>query len=314
VSELQPLVSVIIPAFNCASFIGDALTSVFDQSYAHVEILVIDDGSTDETPHIVQGRPGVRYFRQGNRGPSVARNAGVSAAAGDYIAFLDADDLWTPDKLARQVSLLQQFPEAAFAFADMRLISQENRTEPSMFEKYCLNEEFFGHPSRVINAPAKLVWSNFIPTSTVLVRKRAVQAAGGFDVAFRKCEDWDLWLRMALRAPIVYSPELLMLKRMHDVNASRDATGMNVAAMQVLEKLDRHHHTVLLQLGVDITRALRDGYRNLGYFYLRQIQLAQARTAFGKSLQRGFQVRSLIYFAATLLGQRFVGSVVRARG
>jgi len=314
VSESQPLVSVIIPAFNCASFIRDALRSVSEQSYPSVELLVIDDGSTDETPYIVQSQPGVRYLRQDNRGPSAARNAGIAAARGDYIAFLDADDLWMPDKLARQVSLLQQYPDAAFAFADMRLVSQQNHTESSMFEKYFLNEKFFGHPCRVIDAAVKLVWSNFIPTSTVLTRKHPVEEAGGFDEAFRKCEDWDLWLRLALRAPIVYSPELLMLKRVHDVNASRDATGMNVAAMQVLEKLDRYHHTILLQLGVDITRALRDGYRNLGYFYLRQIQLAQARTAFGKSLRHGFQVRSLIYFAATLLGQRFVGSVVRARG
>jgi glycosyltransferase involved in cell wall biosynthesis len=308
------LVSVIIPAYNCACFIGDALNSVFGQTYRPIEVIVVDDGSSDETADIVRSYQSVRYIRQNNHGPSAARNTGIRAAKGEYIAFLDADDLWVAEKLSEQVALLEACPKASLAFANMRLVSQESGHEPSMFEKYHLTANFFGHDRLVVDAPAKLVWSNFIPTSTVIVRKQALVDAGGFDEAFRKAEDWDLWLRMALHAPIAYSPALLMLKRVHGVNTSHDAEGMNVAAMQVLEKLDRENHALLLRLGVDITCALRDGYRNLGYFYLRHVSVTQARAAFWRSLSLGFQMRALIYFISTLLGRRFVSSVVRARG
>jgi glycosyltransferase involved in cell wall biosynthesis len=314
VSASSSLVSVVIPGYNCGPFIGAALDSVFRQSYRPIEVIVVDDGSSDSTADVIHSYREVHYLRQSNRGPSAARNTGIGAAEGTYVAFLDADDLWMPEKLAEQVALLEAQPDAVLAFANMRLVSQESGHEPSMFEKYNLNASFFGHEHLVVKAPAKLVWSNFIPTSTVIAKRQAVIDAGGFDEAFCKAEDWELWLRLALHAPIVYSRKLLMLKRVHDVNTSRDSEGMNVAALRVLEKFDRQHHALLLRLGVDITGALRDGYRNLGYFYLRQIALADARAAFWKSLSLGFQVRALIYFISTLLGRRFVASVVRARG
>ena len=308
------LVSVVIPAYNCAQFAADALDSVFAQSHRPIEVIVVDDGSTDATAQVVGAYRDVRYIGQTNRGPSAARNAGIGAAQGEYIAFLDADDVWMPKKLSQQIALLESCPQAGLAFANMRLSSEGNDPELSMFEKYNFTARFFGHESLVVDAPSKLVRANFIPTSTVIARKRILIDAGGFDEKFRKAEDWDLWLRIALRSPIAYTPDLLMLKRVHDVNTSRDAEGMNEAALLVLEKLTLDNHALLLKLGVDITGALRDGYRNLGYFYLRQVALTPARTALWKSLTLGFHLRALMYLLSTLMGRWFVGSVVRARG
>jgi len=310
----NPLVSVVCPAYNCAPFIAPALESVFSQSYRPLEVIVVDDGSTDATPELLKSYSEVHYIRQVNRGPSAARNRAIDFAQGEYVAFLDLDDLWTPEKLSEQVAIFDSCPDAGLCFADMRLFSDGAGDEPTMFQKYSLTAEYFGHEHLVEIAIAKLVNLNFIPTSSVVARKTALVQAGGFDEQFRKAEDWDLWLRLALHRPIIYSPKLLTLKRVHEVNTSRDSEGMNVASVQVLEKLKRDHKELLDKLGVDIVSVLRDGYRNLGYFYLRQISLAEARRALWQSLSLGMQPRALVYFLSTFLGRGLVGSLLRARG
>lgn len=308
------LVSVIVPVYNAEAHIAEALNSVFAQTYRPLEIIVIDDGSTDRTPEIVKSFPEVRYILQHNGGPSVARSRGLAAAQAEYVAFLDADDIWDPTKLSEQIAIMERHPEAGLVFADMRHFDERNEPQPSMFAKYGFTADFFGSESRVKNPVRKLVQANFIPTSSVLARKRVIMQTGGFDEQFRKAEDWDLWLRMALCAPVFYLPKVLMRKRVHQVNVSHDAAGMNVAALAVLEKLGREHRDDLIRLDIDMDAVLRDAYRNLGYFHIRHAAIAEARAALWRSLSLGFQVRSLIYFLSTLLGRRFVSSVVRVRG
>jgi glycosyltransferase involved in cell wall biosynthesis len=311
---VQPLVSVVCPAYNCARFIQSALESVFAQIYRPIEIIVVDDGSTDTTPELIQRYREIHYLKQENRGPSAARNLGVRAAHGEYIAFLDLDDLWTPKKLSEQIARLESLPDAGLSFSDMRLFSAAGNDDLTMFQKYRLTKEFFGDDRYVDHAVTKLVSRNFIPTSSVVVRKTVLTQSGGFDERFRKAEDWDLWLRIGLRYPIIYSSIPLVLKRVHDVNVSRDSEGMNVAALKVLEKFRREYQRPLDSLGVDITGVLRDAYRNLGYFYLRQMSLTEARNALSASLALGFHGRALVYFLSTFLGRSLVGTLVRARG
>ncbi len=310
----NPLVSVVLPAYNAETHLKGALDSVFAQTYQSIEVIVVDDGSTDATAEIAKGFPDVHYVRQVNRGPSAARNSGIEVARGECVAFLDADDLWEAEKLNEQITILDADPDAGLSFSDMRLFSQPGPHQPSMFAKYGYTDEFFGDNRLVLDPVRKLVRANFIPTSSVVARKDAILSAGGFDEQFYKAEDWDLWLRVALHFPIVYSPKVLLRKRVHEVNVSRDVEGMNVAAIQVLEKFKRQNPDLLRKLDLDLTGTLRDGYRNLGYFYLRQRSVAPARAALWRSLSLGFQWRALIYFLSTLLGSRFVSSVVRARG
>ena len=310
----NPLVSVVCPAYNCERFIEPALQSVFAQSYRPIEVIVVDDGSTDSTPALVRNYREVCYLHQMNRGPSAARNRGICSARGEFVAFLDLDDLWMPEKLAKQMATLESCPEAALVFSDMRLFDSAGHDKLTMFQKYRLTPDFFGDESVVDRGVAKLVIMNFIPTASVLVRKATLIEVGGFDEKFRKSEDWDLWLRMAIHRQIAYIPEPMTLKRVHEVNTSRDAEGMNVASLQVLEKFTRDHQHVLDPLGIDMVSVLRDGYRNLGYFYLRQISLTEARQALGRSLSLGFRSRALFYFLSTFLGRGLIGSLVRARG
>ena len=313
-STMPSLVSVVVPAYNCADYIGDALSSIFEQTYQPLEVIVVDDGSTDFTAKIVKSYRTVRYIHQSNGGPSRARNRGIHVAAGEYIAFLDADDLWPPDKLREQVAALKAQPRAGLVFGDMRCFADGGQAETSMFERYGFTAQYFGHPLLVVDAVAKLLAVNFIPTGTVMARKKSLVEAEMFDERQRLVEDWDLWLRVALRCPIAYSTKVWKLKRLHSNNLSRDTEAMSRAALHVLEKLQAGNRDELERRGIDVGRHLREGYKNLGYFYLQQIESSKARQALWQSLSFGIQGRALLYLAATFLGAALLRSVLRSRG
>jgi len=112
----QPLISAIIPTYNAARFLPDAIASIRGQEYPNLEIIVVDDGSTDDTPRAIASLSGIRYLRQANRGPAAARNAGIGASRGELLAFLDADDLWTPDHLSVLLAPLVADPQARFSW------------------------------------------------------------------------------------------------------------------------------------------------------------------------------------------------------
>ena len=124
----ENLVSVVIPTYNRATELPSAIESVLGQTYPSVEVIIVDDGSTDGTEALIQTRfPRVRYLRQSNRGPAAARNAGIKAASGPYIAFLDSDDRWMPQKLERQIGLLRERPEVGLVFSTVRFVSRRGR-------------------------------------------------------------------------------------------------------------------------------------------------------------------------------------------
>jgi glycosyltransferase involved in cell wall biosynthesis len=311
---MSSLVSVVIPAYNCAEYIGATLESVLAQSHRPIEVIVVDDGSTDGTDAVVRGFREAVYIRQPNGGPAMARNVGIRRATGPYVAFQDADDLWTPEKLSRQLAIMESDPQIGLVFGDMKNFAADDDGGPTMFEKYRLGESYFGDPRRVVNPIEQLVRMNFIPTGTVLARREALAAAGFFDESFRQAEDWDLWLRIALRFPIAYTPKLVLLRRLHHVNASKQTEAMTVAALQVLEKLNNTESGALDRTGTCIGAELRAGYRNLGYFYWRQLSLKKARAALLRSFAFGVDRRALLYLVGTVLGAGFAKTLMRVRG
>ncbi|HYL81892.1 MAG TPA: glycosyltransferase, partial [Candidatus Acidoferrum sp.] len=188
-----PLVSVIIPTYNSAGFVVEAVRSVLAQTHSPVEIIVVDDGSTDATAESL--RPyaeRIRYLYQQNRGVAAARNAGIAVARGDLLAFLDADDMWVPDKLERQLACLDRRPQVGVTHADARhcyVDSGRQCARPPLarqFDGNCYTDLFFG---------------NRIVTSSVMVKRHCLEAVGGFDETIRAAsvEDYDLWLRLARR-------------------------------------------------------------------------------------------------------------------
>lgn len=233
-----PLVSVVIPAYNAAAHLGECLDSVLAQAGdAALEVVVVDDGSTDATAEVAGSRPGVRLIRlAGNEGPSRARNAGMAAARGDLVAFLDADDLWPAGSLAARIDALNRHPQAELAFGDCRQFDASGPRDHTLFEAGHLGAPAWGDGGIVPDAYARLLADNFVTTGSVLVRRPVLAAVGGFAEDLRLVEDLDLWLRVARRHPVAWCPQVCLLRRRHGGNLSRDARAMSLAYLEVLRR------------------------------------------------------------------------------
>lgn len=194
-----PRISVVIPTYNRAFCLGLAIDSVLQQSLPAHEIIVVDDGSTDRTDQVMRAYAGrVRWVFQPNAGVSAARNTGLGLAQGDWIAFLDSDDEWHPDRLKIQCADMQAHPQAIAHMLDCT-VEEKNGAQRSIFEVRGLVDEFRRQPLRP-RPLCDVLESAFFP-SAWLIARQAIDAAGGFDVSMRVCEDTDLLSRIALQGP-----------------------------------------------------------------------------------------------------------------
>jgi len=209
-----PLVSVIIPTYNGSRFIRETIQSVLDQTYNNLEIMVVDDGSTDDTSLIVKSITDQRitYIQQKNAGVSPARNHGITVSKGDYIAFLDHDDVWLPCKLEKQLSLFEQNPKVALIYSDAFIINENN----FIMGKYSHKIKFFR--GRIFK---ELFSSCFITILTVVIKKSVFLEVGPF-LPYKICEDYDLLLKCAAKYPIDYIDEPLAKYRVHGSNYSKN--------------------------------------------------------------------------------------------
>lgn len=254
---MPPQVSVIIPTYNRASFIAEAIRSVQEQSYADVEIIVADDGSTDDTPHVVsQFGSAVIYLVLPHRGqPAATRNAGLRAAEGEYVAFLDSDDLFLPGKLALQLAAFEQHPEVGLVYSNGYFF----RDDPGVPTGRALD----GMPTPSGDALADLLRGNFLTSPVVLIRRACLEAVGPFDEdpALFVAEDYELWLRVAARFPFVYVPGDVAAIRRQEGSISADVAALRSCALLALEKLAGSRHDLRLSHAA----AFNEGYaRNHG--------------------------------------------------
>ncbi len=232
-----PLVSVVIPAHNSAGTLGEALESVASQTARADEVIVVDDGSADGSAECAErAYPGCIVIRQANAGPGAARNAGVARARGEWVAFLDADDAWLPWRLETQLRLAARDPGVAMWCGHAERIG-------GVPEDGLAGPEAGASPSAPPAEPpvsgltlGRLAQSNLVATSTVLVRRSALAAAGGFDPQFRGPEDYDLWLRLAARGPIAFIDALLARYRHQEGSLSTDAARFLPQIVRVLDK------------------------------------------------------------------------------
>jgi glycosyltransferase involved in cell wall biosynthesis len=220
-------VSVIIPAFNAGRYLPDAINSVLAQSVRDVEILVVDDGSTDDTAAVMaRFGPPVRYITQTNSGVATARNRGLAESRGRYVAFLDADDAWEPNKLKRQLAGLSRRLECRLCFSAFTVSDAELR--PLSVRR--LNRQ-------TLTLDELLTTGNLVGTpSTVMGDRRLFHDVGGFDDALSQCADWDMWVRLAARTNFLYLDEPLVTYRQHAGNMSRNARLLEADSLRVLEK------------------------------------------------------------------------------
>ncbi len=226
----MPQISVIIPAYNAERTIRKTIESVQEQTFQDFEIIVINDGSKDGTLELLQSIEDERLkiFSYENGGLPTARNRGIFHACGEFISFIDADDLWTADKLELQLSALQQHPEAGVAYS-WTYFMYENGDSFSFHP--CPATHFEG------NVYDKLLVSDFIRSgSNVMLRKQAIESVGGFDPTLRSCEDWDCWLRLAVKWSFVVVPKHQILYRQASGAMSSKVDTMKQAALIALEK------------------------------------------------------------------------------
>lgn len=224
-------VSAVIPCYNYGRFLGEAIESVLAQTVPAHEIIVVDDGSTDDTPEVARSfGDKVRYVRTPNGGVSAARNAGIALAEGGLIAFLDADDRWLPQKLERQVPVMAADPTIGLLHAGSRVFNGENGQtlcSPLPSQRMSIHD--------LMNCCAISLPSTIVP-------RRVFSAVGGFDEAHSSTEDWEMWLRIAAKYQVVGCREILVEYREHHESLSRgNALGHFRGCMAVLTKAGKIH-------------------------------------------------------------------------
>jgi glycosyltransferase involved in cell wall biosynthesis len=197
------LVSVIIPTYNRSAYLREAIESVLSQTYKNIELIVVDDGSTDATGELLlQHGAKLSVLHTGHRGPSAARNCGIAAASGAHIAFLDSDDVWLPDKLREQMLFFQDHPEARVCQTEEIWIRNGVRVNPMNKHKKYSGWIFERCLPLCIVSP-----------SAVMIERSVFTSAGLFDETFLACEDYDLWLRISARYPVFLLDTPLIIKR-----------------------------------------------------------------------------------------------------
>lgn len=237
-----PLVSVIVPTYNCERFANEAISSILTQDYPNIEVIVVDDGSTDGTidglPH---KNPRVKVMQQKNAGPAAARNRGAAVARGEFLAFLDCDDVWLPGKLTAQVQFLLHNPEVCLVHGNyLDWYPDEAGSYPPASS---FASQYAPAPQATSDsgwAYTELLVSFVLCTSTVLMRREHFQRVGGFDESFRIGEDYDLWLRLSRIAPMHKLDRLCILYRKHGANVTSRPPERNYAYRAVSSAISRH--------------------------------------------------------------------------
>jgi glycosyltransferase involved in cell wall biosynthesis len=222
-----PKVSVIIPTYNSASYVVEAVDSVLAQTYQDFEILVIDDGSTDNTADVIKKYDGrVRYIPQHNGGVAAARNNGIAESKGEYIAFLDADDTWFPSKLELQMAAIAERADARLCYSAFLSVTAD--LKPIGIRR----SERWGTALEDLLLHGNVIGS----ICTVIAEASLLKSSGGFDRALSQCADWDMWVRLAAKSEFAYIDEPLVTYRQHDSNMSRNAPLLEKDSLRVLEK------------------------------------------------------------------------------
>jgi glycosyltransferase involved in cell wall biosynthesis len=286
-------VSVVIPVYNGARFIADALQSVLAQTRPAQEIIVVDDASEDELDRALEPFLGkILLLRNATRrGGAAARNRGIAATRGKWIAFLDQDDEWLPNKTDKQLGAVAGQAQVGIVYSDMEV-----------FGDICL-------PSRLQGSAAPRGWifkdllvGNPIAPSTALVRREAFLSAGGCDESIAHAQDRDLWLRMAARWQVEFVPEVLARYRLHGGNMSKNRKGSLIDLFRILGKAREYSPEDYRAVLPQVRRCLGEISFEVGRLFLGEEHTGSARTWFLRSAgYGGRRARAIAYLGATLL-------------
>lgn len=271
-----PKVSVVMTCYKYAQYLPYAIESVLNQTWQNVEVIMVNDGSPDNTDEVMQkylADPRVKYLKQPNSGQTVAKNNGIAAATGEFISFLDADDIWTLDKLERQMPLFEQ-PNVGIVYCTMEFIDDANNKVP--YEASPLSRPRKG---RITEA---LFVDNIVPFSGAVARRECFEKVGVMDTSLKMAIDWDLWLRMSVHYDFDYVDAPLLLYRVgHPGQMSKNYFVREKDTMRIMQKFIEANPRLLPDSLVRWTMAYSccnrgynyrkvDGWKSLQY-YLKAI-------------------------------------------
>jgi glycosyltransferase involved in cell wall biosynthesis len=314
-----PLISVIIPAYNVAPYVGETLAAVFAQTFTDFEVIVINDGSpdTEEFELAIQPyRERICYLKQENRGASGARNSGLRAARGELIAFLDADDLWSPNYLDEQINFMRDF-ECDLACADAMIFGVSADAGRTYMDSLMPDAPAEDRVTflELVTADRSLI------TSGIVARRNLILEVGLFDEALRNAQDFDLWLRLAKHgARLAYQRRVLLHYRSRPNSLTGDAINSHQRELRVFDKIERSYEFTPLERA-QVTAAIRNRRAlleyELGKLHLLPGDFAEARQSFAKanSLKPGWKSRLallLTRLAPRLLQTLYVARIKKA--
>ena len=288
---MSALVSIIVPVFNCETFIAEAIESALAQTYRTIEVIVVNDGSTDGTLSVLQGfGDQIKVIDQANGGPPKARNAGLAAAKGEYIAFLDADDVWLPGKVAAQVAHLEANPDVGTCYFSWHVWPAD---ADGVFRKPAFSLEPMDAPRVVAEKSGwiynRLIFDCELLTTTVMIRSSIVRKIGEFNVELWNGDDYDYWIRLSQTAKISCLAPAGALYRVVDGSVSRRARPINDELVVIRSAIDRYGMTDSAGNNIDPAKLharIDSLIFKFGYLHLRKGSLTTAISAFFENIHR----------------------------
>ncbi len=252
----MPKVAIIVPTCNQARFLRKCVDSALTQTFDDLEVIVVDDGSIDDTPAVAgefDTNDNFKYFRQENMGVAIARNRGMNESAGEYLCFLDSDDFYHPKKVALQASILDENPDIDFVYCDIVPVDENGRESAQALS--------VGESRQVLsgNIFSSLFLGRYFPTHTVMVRRAALNRFGQFDISLGAHADYELWLRLAAEGcQAYYLDRKLAFCRLYSTNMSKDIQHMNKTRNAALEKITRCYPGAVANAVFCLQRLLED--------------------------------------------------------
>lgn len=300
-----PDISVIIPSYNRERFIGEAIDSALAQKGVNLEIILVDGASSDDTVAVARRHaPDIRVISEPDQGVSDARNKGIQIARAPWIAFLDADDIWKPDKLKQQLALAKKAPDVEFIFCDAWQYRGDEVILPSFLATRELYPEIpkrsVGEDLVVFEAPMdeEIMRVNYVvTTSTAMVRTQAAREVGGFDPTLKVCEDYEFWLRVVKgrKSGVVEKP--LVGYRHHGTSLSDDRHAMIMGRVEVADRVDADATPYPRGARSFFREERWRRYTQLGKMAIHSGNMKEAREFLGKSLQiRATPSNRALYF------------------
>ncbi len=313
-----PEVSIIIPTHNCGCFISDTLESILAQTFKDYEVIIVDDGSTDNTREVVKKIKSkfddkLKYIYQQNKGVSCARNNGIRSARGKYLNFIDADDTMDKNALNELISCLKKNDDAVLVYANV------NFCDSTMTKIFCIR---FGENSTRTPYSGKcadklFLEGNFIPIGTVLVKKEAFDEVGLFDKRFRTGGDLDMWIRISYRFKIIYCDKILANIRRTGMSLRFNSSSNARISVMLIEKVMKYNSDIVRSIGKEaLNNKLYNAYYSMGLTYV----LHGRRRAGRKWLIKAFRIdqnilsnKIAVYYILSFLPFTFLLGKIRNR-